>query len=73
LLKTLADLAEVFGNDRQASVSRELTKIHEETVRGSLEELIQYYSTYTLKGEICLVVAGNIPDTKSGKKEKTPA
>lgn len=70
LLKTLADLGEFLGTDRQATVSRELTKIHEETIRGSLEELIQYYSTHTLKGEICIVVSGS--DGRSGKKEKTP-
>lgn len=58
LLKTLNQMAEVFGEDRQASVSRELTKIHEETVRGSLRELAEYYNTHTLKGEIVLVVSG---------------
>ncbi len=70
LLKTLADLAEVFGNDRQVSVSRELTKIHEENIRGSIEELIHYYSSHTLKGEICMVVAGKDQDAKSEKKKK---
>ncbi|UZD21689.1 16S rRNA (cytidine(1402)-2'-O)-methyltransferase [Algoriphagus halophytocola] len=61
LLKTLRQLAEAFGGERQASVSRELTKLHEENVRGSLEELIEYYETHTLKGEIALVVAGKNP------------
>lgn len=58
LLKTLGDMSEVFGPDRQACVSREISKIHEENVRGSLQELIAYYNTHTLKGEISLVVAG---------------
>ncbi|TVQ18908.1 MAG: 16S rRNA (cytidine(1402)-2'-O)-methyltransferase [Bacteroidetes bacterium] len=58
LLKTLGDMVEYFGADRQCCVSRELSKIHEENVRGSLQELISYYNTHTLKGEITLVVAG---------------
>lgn len=58
LLKTLADMKEYFGEERQACVSRELSKLHEENVRGSLSELMQYYQSNTLKGEITLVVAG---------------
>jgi 16S rRNA (cytidine1402-2'-O)-methyltransferase len=58
LIKTLGELAALFGPDRQACVSRELTKIHEENVRGTLKELLDYYQTHTLKGEIVLVVAG---------------
>ena len=58
LLKTLEDLAAIFGPERQASVSREISKIHEETIRGSLQEILNYYSEHTLKGEITLVVAG---------------
>ncbi len=58
LLKTLSDLGNVFGYERQASVSREITKIHEETIRGSLQELLAFYKEHTLKGEITLVVAG---------------
>ena len=61
LLKTLGQLAEAFGADRQACVSRELTKLHEENVRGTLAELIEYYNTNTLKGEIVLTVAGKNP------------
>lgn len=59
--KTLLQLSEAFGEDRQACVSRELTKLHEENVRGSLAELIEYYSTHSVKGEIVLVVAGKNP------------
>lgn len=58
LLKTLKQLLEFFEEERTASVSRELTKLHEETVRGNFSELIQYYETHTLKGEIVLVVEG---------------
>jgi 16S rRNA (cytidine1402-2'-O)-methyltransferase len=58
LLKTLQQLAEHCGNDRQASVSRELTKIYEETVRGSLESIIEHFTTGIVKGEFVIVVAG---------------
>ena len=59
LVKTLQTFAEYFGPDRQASVSRELTKIHEETVKGTLLEVIEYFQGKTaIKGEICIVVAG---------------
>jgi 16S rRNA (cytidine1402-2'-O)-methyltransferase len=58
LVKTLEQFAGVFGPDRQASVSRELTKIYEETVRGTLPELISYFSQGNVKGEIVIVVAG---------------
>jgi 16S rRNA (cytidine1402-2'-O)-methyltransferase len=58
LVKTLKQLIEFFGEERQASVSREISKLHEETVRGNFSELIQYYDTHTLKGEIVLVVGG---------------
>lgn len=54
---TLRSMAEAFGADRAAAVARELTKFHEEVVRGSLEELIDWATSKTLKGEIVLVVA----------------
>lgn len=69
LLKTLEQLAEVFGPDRQASVSRELTKLHEENVRGTLAQLQVYYQENPLKGEIVLVVAGK-PEQKESREEK---
>ncbi len=61
LVKTLNQLAEHCGAERKASVSRELTKIHEETVRGTLAELSQYFSKGTVKGEIVIVIEGALP------------
>ena len=58
LLKTLEQLSEAFGKDRQASVSRELTKLHEENITGTLSELHSHFSSKAIKGEIVLVVAG---------------
>ena len=58
LVKTLTQLAEYFGAERQASVSREISKVHEETVRGTLDELIRHFTEQEPKGEIVLVVAG---------------
>ena len=49
---------EYFGENRQVSVSRELTKIFEETVRGTLSEVLAYYTQKPPKGEIVIVVAG---------------
>jgi 16S rRNA (cytidine1402-2'-O)-methyltransferase len=58
LIKTLTQFKEVFGTDRKASVSREITKLYEENRRGSIEQLLQYYGTQTIKGEIVIVVEG---------------
>jgi 16S rRNA (cytidine1402-2'-O)-methyltransferase len=58
VLKTLTQLGEVFGLDRQASVSREISKIHEETLRGTLEELITHFTETEPRGEFVIVVAG---------------
>ena len=58
LVKTLTQMVEHFGPDRRGSVSRELTKVHEETLRGTLEELVRHYSQGTVKGEIVIVVEG---------------
>jgi 16S rRNA (cytidine1402-2'-O)-methyltransferase len=56
LLKTLSQLAEFFPPDHEVSVSRELTKVHEENVRGTFQELIQHYTRYNPKGEIVIVI-----------------
>lgn len=58
LLKTMEQLRDELGASRQASVSRELTKIHQETVNGTLTELIEYYKNNTIKGELVIVIAG---------------
>ena len=58
LVKTLEQLAEVAGQERRVSVARELTKIHEENVRGTLEEVIKYFKEKEVKGEIVIVVEG---------------
>jgi len=58
ITKTLKDLAEFFGTERKASLSREITKKFEETLRGTLSELHQISETRNLKGEMVLVVEG---------------
>ena len=58
LLKTLTQFAEYFGPERQASVSREISKVHEETVRGNLTELIEHFTETDPRGEIVIVIAG---------------
>jgi 16S rRNA (cytidine1402-2'-O)-methyltransferase len=58
LLKTLTQMAEIFGAGRPASVSRELSKRFEETVRGRLSELVQRYTAVVPKGEFVIVIAG---------------
>lgn len=58
VLKTLTQLAEVLGPDRKASVSREISKIHEETVRGTLSELVQHFTEHQPKGEFVMIIGG---------------
>lgn len=58
LLKTLADFVDSFGADRPLSVSRELSKLYEETVRGKAEEVLRHYTEKPPKGEIVIVVGG---------------
>lgn len=58
LIKLLTELAQHCGDDRKASVSREISKLYEETQRGSLAELIKYFSEKTVKGEIVVVLSG---------------
>ena len=68
LVKTLTQFAEVFGADRQVSVSREISKLHEETVRGTLEEVVRHFTQNEPKGEIVVVLAG-LKEAKKSKKE----
>ena len=58
LLKCLEEFKDLFGPDRRASVSRELTKKFEETYNGTLEEIVQYFSEKPIKGEIVIVLEG---------------
>ncbi|PCJ95269.1 MAG: 16S rRNA (cytidine(1402)-2'-O)-methyltransferase [Flavobacteriaceae bacterium] len=58
LIKTLTHFCEYFGEDRQLSVSRELTKLYEETIRGTAKEVLAHYTAHPPKGEIVIVVAG---------------
>ena len=58
LVKTLGNFAEFFGEDRQVSVSREITKLHEETIRGAVKEVLAHYTKKPPKGEIVIVLAG---------------
>ncbi|MCF6306597.1 MAG: 16S rRNA (cytidine(1402)-2'-O)-methyltransferase [Flavobacteriaceae bacterium] len=58
LIKTLTQFVEYFGTDRPVSVSREITKLHEETIRGTASEVLAYYTNKPPKGEIVIVVGG---------------
>jgi 16S rRNA (cytidine1402-2'-O)-methyltransferase len=58
LLKTLENFVETFGPERQACVSREITKMYEENVRGTLTDIIASFANRTVKGEIVIVVQG---------------
>jgi len=58
LLKTLAHFAEFFGETRKVSVSREISKLHEETIRGSVTEVLQHFEQKAPKGEIVVIVEG---------------
>jgi 16S rRNA (cytidine1402-2'-O)-methyltransferase len=74
IVKTLGQLAEVFGADRQASVSRELTKLFEETLTAPLGELAATLGARpTVKGEIVLVVEGAKPEKRSKYDDADPA
>lgn len=68
LAKLLAELADACGADRRVAVARELTKLHEQVFRGTLEEALAYYDETPAKGEVTLVVEG----APSGE-ERTPA
>ena len=58
LLKTLTQFGEFFGPERQAAVVREISKVHEETVRGTLAELVEHFTANEPRGEIVIIVAG---------------
>ena len=64
LARTLRQLSETFGADRDAAVCREISKLHETIKKGTLGELSEYYAVNQAKGEIVIVVEGNIRDRK---------
>ncbi len=73
LKKTLKVMAEVFGDDRQAVLARELTKRYEEFSRGSLAEIIAFYDEHQPRGEYVVLVAGNPhPDEEEEEETGTP-
>ena len=69
LVKTLTQFMELFGAERLVAVSREISKVHEETVRGTLAEVTEHFRQVEPKGEIVIVLAGN--DEKDNKKTNT--
>lgn len=71
LLKTLEELGTYLGIDRQASVSRELTKLYEETIRGTVMEIKSYFENNTLKGEFVICIAGKTEVKKSKYSKET--
>ncbi len=69
LVKTLGQFEEFMGPERQVSVSREISKLHEETVRGSVSEVRSYFEQHAPKGEIVMILAGK-PDEKKKNIEE---
>jgi 16S rRNA (cytidine1402-2'-O)-methyltransferase len=69
LVKTLSQFVEVFGAERQVSVCREISKIHEESVRGTLEEVLAHFTAVEPRGEIVIVLAGCEESKKKNNKE----
>ena len=61
LLRTLQQLADAFGADREASVVREISKMHNTTHHGTLGELVEYFTANAPRGEIVIIVAGCPP------------
>jgi 16S rRNA (cytidine1402-2'-O)-methyltransferase len=69
LIKTLEQFISFFGPERKVSVSRELSKIHEENVRGILADVLSHFKSKTVKGEIVIVLEG-LPSKKSNQEEE---
>lgn len=69
LLKTLQQFSDLFGPERLVSVAREISKVHEESVRGTLEEVINHFKNTAPRGEIVIVVAGKTKNKKSKTEE----
>jgi len=69
LLKSMEEFILIFGEERKASVSRELSKLFEETVRGTLREIKTHFETHTLKGEFVICVAGSDKNRASSRTD----
>lgn len=70
LLRTLQQFSEVFGEDRQVSVAREISKLHEEHVRGTLKEVVAHFEATEPLGEIVIILAGKKDDTPEEHPDK---
>lgn len=70
LVKTLEQMSQAFGPERECSVAREISKLHEEHVRGTLSEVLDHFTRIEPKGEIVIVVAGAPQQTHSGHRNK---
>ncbi|MBQ5726708.1 MAG: 16S rRNA (cytidine(1402)-2'-O)-methyltransferase [Alistipes sp.] len=70
VVKCLEQFAETFGSDRRVSVSRELTKKFEQTIRGTIGEVLEYFTEHEPKGEFVIVVAGSPKPEKSEKRNR---
>lgn len=70
LVKTLQQFAEFYGEERQVSVCREISKVHEESVRGSLAEVIAHFTETPPKGEIVIILAGCEEEKKKDKHSR---
>ncbi len=70
LARTLSNLAEVCGDDREASVSREISKLYDTTHRGTLGELSQYFSVNQPKGEIVIIIAGKPREDSKNRRHR---
>ena len=70
LVKTLAEFIQYFGTERPVSVSRELSKLHEVTIRGTAEDVLKHFEVKPPKGEIVVVVGGKVLEARSKKQDK---
>jgi len=70
LVKTLGEFMQYFGEDRPVSVSRELSKLHEETVRGTAKEVLEHFIKKEPRGEIVAIVGGKVEEKRKRESEK---